>query len=95
MKTIIGEGLFEFGDQDGTGPQVRLQHPLGVAQHQDRLYVADTYNHKIKIIYPNLKTSQTYLGSGRTGMKDGQMAELLRAWWPEHRRRQAVHRRYE
>jgi thiol-disulfide isomerase/thioredoxin len=76
MKTIIGEGLFEFGDQDGTGPQVRLQHPLGVTLHQDRLYVADTYNHKIKIIYPNLKTSQTYLGSGRSGMKDGQMAEF-------------------
>jgi hypothetical protein len=76
MKTIVGEGLFEFGDQDGTGPQVRLQHPLGVTLHQDRLYVADTYNHKIKVIYPNLKTSQTYLGSSRPGYKDGQMAEF-------------------
>ena len=77
IKTIIGEGLFEFGDRDGTGPQVRLQHPLGVVLLQDRLYVADTYHHNmIKIIYPNLKTSQTYLGSGRPGMKDGQMAEF-------------------
>ena len=76
MKTIVGEGLFEFGDQDGTGPQVRLQHPLGVTLHQDRLYVADTYNHKIKIIFPNLKTSQTYLGSGRPGYQDGPMAEF-------------------
>jgi sugar lactone lactonase YvrE len=76
IKTIVGEGLFEFGDRDGTGPQVRLQHPLGVALHQDRLYVADTYNHKIKTIYPHLKTSQTYLGSGRAGYQDGQMAEF-------------------
>jgi thiol-disulfide isomerase/thioredoxin/DNA-binding beta-propeller fold protein YncE len=76
VKTIVGEGLFEFGDHDGTGPQVRLQHPLGITLYQDRLYVADTYNHKIKIIYPHLKTSQTYLGSGRAGMKDGQMAEF-------------------
>jgi thiol-disulfide isomerase/thioredoxin len=74
IKTIVGEGLFEFGDQDGTGAQVRLQHPLGVTLHQDRLYVADTYNHKIKVIYPHLKTSQTYLGSGRAGYTDGQMA---------------------
>jgi thiol-disulfide isomerase/thioredoxin len=76
IKTIVGEGLFEFGDQDGTGAQVRLQHPLGVTLHQDRLYVADTYNHKIKVIYPHLKTSQTYLGSGRAGYTDGQMAEF-------------------
>ena len=76
MKTIIGEGLFEFGDQDGTSPQARLQHPLGATLHRDRLYVADTYNHKIKIVSPQLRTSQTYLGSGRPGMKDGQMAEF-------------------
>jgi thiol-disulfide isomerase/thioredoxin/DNA-binding beta-propeller fold protein YncE len=76
LRTLVGEGLFEFGDQDGTGPQVRLQHPLGVALHQDRLYVADTYNHKIKVLYPSLKTSQTYLGSGRPGYTDGRMAEF-------------------
>ncbi|MBI3326562.1 MAG: redoxin domain-containing protein, partial [Nitrospinae bacterium] len=76
VSTIVGEGLFEFGDQDGTGPQVRLQHPLGLLFHQDRLYVADTYNHKIKIIYPRLKTSQTYLGNGRPGYRDGKQAEL-------------------
>jgi thiol-disulfide isomerase/thioredoxin len=76
LRTIVGEGLFEFGDQDGTGPQVRLQHPLGVTLYQDRLYVADTYNHKLKIIYPNLKTSQTHLGSGRPGYRDGALAEF-------------------
>jgi DNA-binding beta-propeller fold protein YncE len=76
VKTIVGAGLFEFGDQDGTGTHVRLQHPLGVTLYQDRVYVADTYNHKIKIIFPNLKTSQTYLGSGRPGFKDGQLAEF-------------------
>jgi thiol-disulfide isomerase/thioredoxin len=76
LRTIVGEGLFEFGDQDGTGPQVRLQHPLGVTVYQDRLYVADTYNHKIKLIYPNLKTSQTYAGSGRPGYRDGSLAEF-------------------
>src|SRR5262245_62185552 len=43
VKTIVGEGLFEFGDKDGIGKeQVRLQHPLGVTYHDNILYVADT-----------------------------------------------------
>lgn len=76
LTTIVGEGLFEYGDSDGTGTQVRLQHPLGVAWSHDRLYVADTYNHKIKVMYPNLKMSQTYLGSGRAGYRNGSLAEF-------------------
>jgi thiol-disulfide isomerase/thioredoxin len=71
VRTIVGEGLFEFGDRDGSGAQVRLQHPLGIAWQRDRLYVADTYNHKIKIVYPQLRSAQTYLGSGRPGYQDG------------------------
>src|SRR5262245_66419560 len=36
VRTIVVEGLFEFGDQDGTGnEQVRLQHPLGLAYHDE------------------------------------------------------------
>ena len=47
---LRGGRLFTFGDVDGKGPQVRLQHPLGVAQRNGQLYVADTYNNKIKVI---------------------------------------------
>ena len=52
VKTIVGEGLFEFGDKNGIGNQVRLQHALGVAYRDGKLYVADTYNSKIKLIDP-------------------------------------------
>jgi thiol-disulfide isomerase/thioredoxin len=52
VRTLVGQGLFEFGDRDGTGDQVRLQHALGVAWHDGRLYVADTYNGRIKVIDP-------------------------------------------
>ncbi len=61
VTTIVGEGLFEFGDVDGEGSKVRLQHALGVAYHQGKLYVADTYNSKIKVIDPERKTCSTYL----------------------------------
>jgi DNA-binding beta-propeller fold protein YncE len=62
VKTIVGEGLFEFGDADGTGSKVRLQHALGVAWHDGKLYVADTYNSKIKVIDPAPRTCTTFLG---------------------------------
>ena len=72
VQTILGEGLFEYGDQDGTGKEhVRLQHPLGVTYHDGILYVADTYNHKIKKVGPATATSVTYLGTGQPGLSDG------------------------
>ena len=70
VKTIVGLDLFEFGDRDGKGREVRLQHPLGVLFHNGMLYVADTYNHKIKIIDPEKKTSKTLLGTGEPGSND-------------------------
>jgi hypothetical protein len=65
-----GRSLFEFGDRDGRGGDVRLQHPLGIALDGDVLYVADTYNHKIKRIDPVGRTSETFLGDGQRGTRD-------------------------
>ena len=62
VTTLIGEGLFEFGDKNGKGNAVRLQHALGVAYLDGKLYVADTYNSKIKIIDAKDRTCDTYLG---------------------------------
>jgi DNA-binding beta-propeller fold protein YncE len=50
VTTIAGGDLFEFGDQDGKGDSVRVQHPLGVAARDGRVFIADTYNHKIKML---------------------------------------------
>jgi len=71
VKTIIGEGLFEFGDVDGPYPKARLQHPLGVAYHNGYVYVADTYNHKIKRVHLKTRRLETFIGTGRRGMADG------------------------
>lgn len=71
VDTIVGLDLFEFGDIDGKGRDVRLQHPLGVLFYDGKLYVADTYNHKIKILDPENKTSKTFLGTGKPGKNDG------------------------
>jgi sugar lactone lactonase YvrE len=52
VTTIAGGDLFDFGDKDGKGDGVRLQHPLGLAAYQGRVYIADTYNHAIKVLEP-------------------------------------------
>ncbi len=71
LRTLVGLDLFEFGDVDGTGPQVRLQHPLGVALAEGCLYVADTYNHKIKTLDPERLACATFVGVGSPGFEDG------------------------
>lgn len=62
-----GRALFEFGDKDGVGSKVRLQHPLGIVFHDGFLYVADSYNHKIKRINVKTRTCTTWLGTGKPG----------------------------
>jgi thiol-disulfide isomerase/thioredoxin len=73
VKTLVGVDLFQFGDIDGEGDSVRLQHALGVAYHDGLLYVADTYNSKIKVLDPKKRTCKTFLG----GEPDGWLATPL------------------
>ncbi len=67
VKTIVGDDLFVFGDVDGVGDGVRLQHALGVAWADGKLYVADTYNSKIKVIDPQKRSCTTFLGGEPEG----------------------------
>uniref|UniRef100_A0A0E0KCW1 Thioredoxin-like fold domain-containing protein n=1 Tax=Oryza punctata TaxID=4537 RepID=A0A0E0KCW1_ORYPU len=66
------DGVTEFGDYDGTGSDVLLQHPLGVVYASDnQIYVADSYNHKIKRLDPVTRKVTTIAGTGHAGYKDG------------------------
>lgn len=71
VATLVGIDLFAFGDRDGVEHHVRLQHPIGIEWHQGALYIADTYNHKIKKVLPLTRAAQTLLGSGAVGLHDG------------------------
>lgn len=75
VRTLVGKGLFEFGDIDGVGSSVRLQHPIGVTFHEGMIYVADTYNCKVKRLDPRTKKCQTLIGTGEHGARDGSAAE--------------------
>jgi thiol-disulfide isomerase/thioredoxin len=74
VRTIAGGDLFDFGDRDGRGDDVRLQHPLGLARARGLLFVADTYNHKIKTLDPDTGDVRTFAGSGAEGHDDGAAA---------------------
>lgn len=71
VSTLVGEGLFVFGDEDGEGDAVRLQHPLGITAQAGMLYLADSYNNKIKRLDPSRRQVSTWLGSGSAGGADG------------------------
>ncbi len=51
VRTVIGEGTFEFGDIEGASAGARLQHPGSVCFDATRnvIWIADSYNNKIKV----------------------------------------------
>ena len=67
VRTVCGSGeLFGFGDRDGVGDSVLLQHPLGVAAADGSgLYVADSFNHKVKRVDPRTGECTTLFGNAR------------------------------
>jgi DNA-binding beta-propeller fold protein YncE len=71
------KNLFEFGDEDGVGTSARLQHPLGVVFREatGTLFVADTYNSKIKEIDLDGNTVTTRYGA-QQGWADGTAAQF-------------------
>lgn len=65
--TVIGHGLFDFGDKNGGSNTALLQHDLGVAMLGHNILVADTYNDKFRLINPVTRMVSTYAGDGKPG----------------------------
>ncbi len=71
VKTLIGTGLFDFGDRDGAAESALLQHVQGLALGDGVVYLADTYNHKVKVYNLARRSVVTLAGSGERGYQDG------------------------
>lgn len=69
---INPKNLHRFGDEDGSATTAKLQHPLGVhfIPEKNVVLVADTYNHKVKVIDPFKNEVFTWLGNGKATLKD-------------------------
>jgi thiol-disulfide isomerase/thioredoxin len=64
VRTVIGQGLFDFGHRDGAAEQALLQHPLGVTVLPDgTVAVADTYNGAVRV-YDPVTAQVTTLATG-------------------------------
>jgi DNA-binding beta-propeller fold protein YncE len=78
VRRLVGRGLFEFGDVDARGDSVRLQHVEGVAATEENgeavVYLADTYNDKIKRLQPATREAVTVAGGAGHGLVDGDLA---------------------
>lgn len=71
VSTLTGTGLFKWGDKDGKGIAAQLQHAQGVAYGNGKLYIADTYNMKVKALDLATNEVTTLAGTGSRGWKDG------------------------
>jgi DNA-binding beta-propeller fold protein YncE len=84
VRRLVGRGLFDFGDIDGVASQARLQHPLGLAATMEAgetlVYIADTYNDKLKRLEPTTRQVTSWAG-GDAGHEDGDLA-TARFWEP-------------
>lgn len=72
LVTVIAgttdNNLFDFGDIDGELGVNRLQHALGVqGVPNGDLYIADTYNSRIKVIRAGETSTETVFGLGGLG----------------------------
>jgi sugar lactone lactonase YvrE len=76
LKTLVGTGLFDFGDAEGGGGNV-LQHPLAVLADGKDVIVADTYNHRLKRLHPATGRVRFWLGAGKAGYADGKDAAFF------------------
>lgn len=75
VTTLVGTGLFDFGDVDGVGNDVLLQHVQAVCYLDGRVYLADTFNNRIKVLNPQTREVRSLAGTGVAGHKDGTLAE--------------------
>jgi DNA-binding beta-propeller fold protein YncE len=71
VTTLVGTGLFDFGDADGIGEKALLQHVQAVCFVDGHVYLADTYNNRIKVLNPQTREVKTCAGTGEAGFKDG------------------------
>lgn len=68
VRTLVGTGLFEFGDRDGVGDRALLQHCEDVAAVGADLVVADTYNDRLKRVASATRECTPWPGeAGETG----------------------------
>ena len=77
VDTLSGTGLFDYGFDDGRGLEATFQHPQDIVLFDGLLYIADTYNHAIRVLDPGPAEVTTLAGGPDRGWADGGPVEAL------------------
>ncbi len=62
VQTLVGVGLYEFGNLNGALRVARLQYPMAIAldPRTPQLWIADTYNSALKLLNPVTREVKSY-----------------------------------
>jgi sugar lactone lactonase YvrE len=84
ITTVAGNGIDGFNTDNVPGPSAELALPLGVAvDPQGNLYIADTGNHRIRMVSAANHTITTVAGNGSSGfLGDGGPATGASLFFP-------------
>lgn len=71
LETVVGTGLFDWGDAVGPLGETKLQHVTGIEIVNDFVVVTDSYNHRLKVLDVDADVSRAWVGSGQAAFADG------------------------
>jgi DNA-binding beta-propeller fold protein YncE len=69
IATVAGSGLAGYAGDGGAATDASLRQPTDVAVTEDgqRIYIADTFNHRIRLVRTASGRIETFAGTGDTG----------------------------
>jgi hypothetical protein len=84
IVTVVGNGVQGFGGDNGDPTLASLNTPLDIVfGPDDRLYIADTYNNRVRAVNFDTNVITTVAGNGTKGYSgDGGPATSAKIAWP-------------
>jgi trimeric autotransporter adhesin len=80
ITTVAGDGSYDFSGDGGLATSARLDYPYGIAiDASGNIYIADTYNNRIRMVTKSTGIITTVAGNGTAGFSgDGGLATSAR-----------------
>lgn len=84
ITTVVGNGTQGYSGDGGIATSASLYNPLGIVlDASGNIYVADTYNNRIRKVNVNTGIITTIVGNGTQGYSgDGGIATSASLYWP-------------
>ena len=84
ITTVAGNNVAGYGGDGGPATSAKLNYPYGVATDTaGNMFIADTYNHRIRVVNAQTKTITTFAGNGYTGFSGDGPATQNSIYYPQ------------